>query len=69
MIYIFFLIILMPFVAVAQTETKIRKDSLLPTVRNELDKKYNAYSLNNVLKITDKQQNITYKVEVQKNQL
>lgn len=50
----------------AQTETKISKDSLPSTIHAELHKKYAAYAVNSVLKITDKQQNITYKVEVQK---
>lgn len=63
---IIFMILLMPFWVFAQTETKIKQDSLPTTVHNELHKKYAAYAINSVLKITDKQQNITYKVEVQK---
>lgn len=50
----------------AQTETKIPQDSLPAAAHNELHKKYAAYAVNSVLKITDKQQNITYKIEVQK---
>ncbi|MDO9001041.1 MAG: hypothetical protein Q7W45_14840 [Bacteroidota bacterium] len=50
----------------AQTETKISKDSLPSAVHTELHKKYITYTVNSILKITDKQQNITYKVEVQK---
>jgi hypothetical protein len=50
----------------AQTQTKIPQDSLPLVTHNELHKKYAAYTVNSISKITDMQQNITYKVEVQK---
>lgn len=57
---------LMPLAVFAQTETKIKQDSLPTTVHNELHKKYAAYAVNSVLKITDFQQKHKYKIEVQK---
>ena len=50
----------------AQTETKIPQDSLPAIVHNELHKKYATYAVNSILKIVEKQQTITYNVEVQK---
>lgn len=63
---IIFIVLLLPFGAFAQTETKIKQDSLPPTVHNELHKQYVAYTVNSIYKVTDKQQNIIYKIEVQK---
>ncbi len=50
----------------AQTETNVPQDSLPAAAHNELHKKYVAYAVISIIKITDKQQKITYKVEVQK---
>lgn len=60
------MILLMPLGAFAQTETKIKQDSLPLTVHDELQKQYVAYTVNSIYKVTDKQQNIIYKIEVQK---
>lgn len=57
---------LIPENSYAQTQTKIPQDSLPAIVHNELHKKYTAYVVNSILKIVDKQQNLTYKIEVQK---
>lgn len=50
----------------AQSETKIPQDSLPTAVHDELHKQYTAYTVNNIYKVTDKQQNIIYKIEIQK---
>lgn len=68
---IFHLLLIAIFVLIAansyaQIETKIPQDSLPSNVHNELHKKYSAYAVNSILKIEDKQQTITYTVEVQK---
>lgn len=52
--------------AYAQTGVKIIQDSLPTSVHSELHKKYASYTVNSIQKITDKQQSITYNVEVQK---
>lgn len=60
------LILVLTGICSAQSEAKMPKDSLPSMIHTELHKKYTAYTVNSILKITDKQQNITYKVEVQK---
>ena len=50
-----------------QTEIKISKDSLPSAVKEHLHKKYHAYSIVSSAKTTDKNGNITYKVEVNKS--
>lgn len=50
----------------AQSETKIKEDSLPVIIQNQLHKNYSSYKINYIYKKLDKQQNITYRVEVQK---
>ncbi len=54
-------------ICTAQTEVKIPEDSLPVAAHNELHKKYARYHVNNITRKVDKEQKITYKVEVQKN--
>ncbi len=63
---IIFIVLLLPFGVFAQTEIKIKQDSLPITVNNELHKQYATYAVTSILKLSDKQQNVTYKIEVQK---
>lgn len=63
---IFYIILLLPVGAIAQTETKTDQDSLPALVHNDLHKQYVAYTVNSIYKVTDKQQNIIYKIEIQK---
>lgn len=58
----FILLILLPNILSAQTETKIHKDSLPSTVKEHLHKKYYDYVVAEAVKATDKNGAVIYKV-------
>ena len=51
----------------SQTEIKISKDSLPSAVKKHLHKKYHDYSIVSAVKATTKNENLFYKVEVNKS--
>lgn len=55
-----------PLLLLGQTEAKISLDSLPSGIRAELTQKYSKFKIHYTAKIIDKQQNITYKIELQK---
>ena len=59
---------LIPFGGFAQTETKIPQDSLPAIVQNALLKKYASFKTEGIFKISDKQNVITYRVELEKKE-
>lgn len=63
---ILLLFLLLPLWGMAQTETKITKDSLPAQVKEEFAKKYKGYSVAKAIKAMDKVGMVTYRLEARK---